>query len=77
MTPAAALQAQIERYRAMTGEERLEIALQLHRFACETTRDGIRHQHPDATSDEVDRMLRERIALSYGIKKWALRRESA
>ncbi|HWX15876.1 MAG TPA: hypothetical protein VNY07_04750 [Chthoniobacterales bacterium] len=30
MTPQAALDAQIEKYRAMTGEERLKLALDLH-----------------------------------------------
>ena len=30
MTPEAALEAQLERYRNMTGEQRLGIALRLH-----------------------------------------------
>ena len=38
MTPKATLDAQIERYRAMTGEERLKIALDLHEFACNASR---------------------------------------
>jgi hypothetical protein len=46
MTPPAALDAQIEKYRAMTGEERLKLALDLHELSCEIARDGIRHQHP-------------------------------
>ncbi len=63
MTPQAALDAQIEKYRAMTGEERLKLALQLHELACEVSRCGIRHQHPEASPEEVERVLRERIAL--------------
>ena len=64
MTPEEALQRQIERYRTMTGEERLKIALDLHEFACNVAREGIRHQHPEATDDEVEQYLRRRIELS-------------
>jgi hypothetical protein len=64
MTPEAALQAQIERYRAMTGNERLKIALDLHEFACNVARDGIRRQFPAADAEEVEQHLRRRIELS-------------
>ena len=64
MTPDEALQRQIERYRAMTGEERLKIALDLHEFACNVAREGIRRQFPEASDDEVERHLRRRIELS-------------
>jgi Rv0078B-related antitoxin len=63
MTPEAALARQIELYRAMTGEERLRIALDLHEFACNVTRAGIRRQFPDADEAEVERQLRRRIEL--------------
>jgi len=64
MTPAAALQAQIERYRQMTGEQRWDLAFELHEFACDVARTGIRHQHPEADEAEVERLLRRRLALS-------------
>ncbi|PYK20342.1 MAG: hypothetical protein DME55_02505 [Verrucomicrobia bacterium] len=64
MDPRAALQKQIEKYQAMTGKERLRVALDLHELSCEIARDGIRHQHPEASADEVERILRERIALA-------------
>ena len=64
MNPEAALQRQIERYRQMTGEERLKIALDLHEFACNVAREGIRRQFPEATADEVEQHLRRRIELS-------------
>ena len=64
MTPGAALQLQIDCYRTMTGEQRLKIALDLHEFACNVTREGIRRQYPEATPDEVERHLRRRIELS-------------
>jgi len=64
VTPQAALEQQIERYRQMTGEERLAVALELHELSCEMAREGIRHQHPDASALEVERLLRERLALA-------------
>lgn len=64
MTPQAALQKQIEKYRAMTGEERLKLALDLHELSCEIAREGIRYQNPNAGPDEVERLLRKRIALA-------------
>jgi hypothetical protein len=48
MTPAAALDKQIEQYRRMTGEQRLRIALELHELSCEVAREGIRRQNPRA-----------------------------
>ena len=65
MTPEAALESQIERYRLMTGEERLAIALRLHELSCNVAREGIRAQHPNATEEEVESRLRERVRLSY------------
>jgi hypothetical protein len=67
MTPQEALQMQIERYRQMTGEQRLQIALGLHELACAVTEAGIRHQFPDLEEDGVERELRRRIELARQI----------
>jgi hypothetical protein len=64
MNPEQGLQKQIERYRRMTGEERLAIALELHELSCNVAREGIRHQNPNADEAEVERLLRQRIALA-------------
>jgi Rv0078B-related antitoxin len=64
MDPETALKLQIEAYCRMTGEERLAIALRLHELPCEITREGIRHQHPHASPEEVERLLHRRIALA-------------
>ena len=64
MSPQAALDFQIERYREMSGEERLAIALDLHEFSCDIAREGIRAQHPEADENEVERRLRQRLALA-------------
>jgi hypothetical protein len=66
MTPEAALARQIELYRAMTGQQRLEIALRLHELSCDIAREGIRHQYPDADDAEVERQLRLRIEAARG-----------
>ena len=61
---ASALQKQIDRYRQMTGEERLSIALDLHEMSCDIAREGIRHGHPGADAAEVERLLRRRLELA-------------
>jgi hypothetical protein len=63
MTPDEAIEEQIRRYRQMTGEERLLIALRLHELSCDVAREGIRRQHPGATPEEVERHLRRRLEL--------------
>ena len=63
MTPEAALEAQIARYRQMTGEQRLALALDLHELSCDVAREGIRNQHPGITSAEVEQLLRQRLEL--------------
>lgn len=64
MTPEDALNAQIELYRRMTGEERLAVALRLHEMSCQIAREGIRRQHPEATPDQVEQHLRRRLELA-------------
>ena len=64
MSPEAATRMQIERYRQMTCEERLGIALRLHELSCEMARIGIRRQHPGASEEEVNRLLRKRLELA-------------
>ncbi len=67
MTPEAALDAQIARYRAMTREERVGIALRLHELACEMARLGIRRQHPEASPAQVEELLRQRLVLARNL----------
>ncbi len=63
MTPDDALNKQIELYRGMSGEQRLKIALDLHTFICNVSRAGIRRRYPNATDDEVEQHLRQRIEM--------------
>ena len=64
MTAATALDKQIERYRQMTGEQRLKIALDLHEMSCNIARAGIRRQHPEANEAEVEGFLHARLRLA-------------
>ena len=64
MKPDEALQEQIRRYRRMTGEQRLALALELHELSCNLAREGIRHQNPQADEAQVERLLRERLRLA-------------
>jgi hypothetical protein len=64
MSPAAAHPEQVARYRRMTGEQRLGLALDLHELSCDLAREGIRHQRPDADAAEIERLLRCRLALA-------------
>jgi len=63
MTPETALHRQIECYRKMTGQQRLQIALELHALSCNLAREGIRRQFPLADEAEVERQLRRRLEL--------------
>ena len=67
MDAATALAKQIERYRSMTGEQRLAIALGLHEMSCEIAREGIRRQNPNADVAEVERLLRHRLELARAL----------
>jgi hypothetical protein len=63
MNPDRALNQQIERYRRMTGEQRLRIALELQ-LSCNVAREGIRRQNPNADEAAVERLLRQRLELA-------------
>jgi hypothetical protein len=64
MDPELAIQQQIERYRRMTGEQRLAVALDLHELSCNVAREGIRRQNPQADAAEVERLLQQRLQLA-------------
>ena len=67
MSPEATTEMQIERYRQMTGEERVKLGFDLFRLACDVARAGIRRQHPEADEAEVERLLKERLALARSL----------
>jgi len=62
ITPDEAVRLQIRRYRQMTSEERLAVALRLHELACAVAREGIRQQNPGASADEIERFIATALA---------------
>ncbi len=71
MDPCTATKLQIEAYQKMSGQERLQIALNLHELSCEISRESIRATCPDATSEEIEAQLRQRIRLGYQLQRQA------
>jgi hypothetical protein len=59
-----AIGREIANYRAMTGEERLSLALTMHEIDCDRARNEIRQIYPEAEASEVERFLRHRILLA-------------
>ncbi len=65
----AIYEKQIEILRRMTGEQRLVRAFELWKTACEISRAGIRAQHPQFSSADVERELARRIWIANGAAK--------
>lgn len=62
----ASYQRRIEVLRRMTGEQRLALAFEMWRTACEVTRAGIRVQFPEFTSEQIEHELAQRIMVANG-----------
>jgi hypothetical protein len=58
---------QIEIYRGMTGQQRLQIAFDLYETARALARAGVRHQHPDWDESRVQEEVVRRFRLAAGI----------
>ncbi len=57
-TSEAAARVQIEIYRRLTPEQRVELAIEMSEAARETSRGGIRSRHPEYDELEVEHALR-------------------
>jgi hypothetical protein len=67
MTPEEGLQKQIEIYRRMTGQQRLQIAFRLSALSRELIRSNVRNYHPDWTDQQVEHEVVRRFRLGAGI----------
>lgn len=56
-TSPDAQMVQLEIQRSMTGEQRLQLAMEMSEFARELARAGIRHDHPQWSDTQVAREL--------------------
>ena len=65
-------QLQVEAYRQMKGEERLRIGLGLYETSVEIARQSIQDRFPDASADQIEQKLRERIQIGYEIQSAAV-----
>lgn len=66
--------AQIEKYRNMSGHDRLLVGLRLHELSCEIAREGIRAMQPKASDEDIAKELRRRLRLAYQIGERAVAR---
>lgn len=60
---------QLQRYREMTGEQRLRIGLGLFESSVEIARQAVRDRFPDADPEEVEERLQRRIRAGYEIQQ--------
>jgi len=63
---ALSFQKRVEALRRMTGEQRLMLAFEMWRTACDLTRDGIRAQFPNYSAEQVNGELARRIMIANG-----------
>lgn len=63
---AQSFQKRIEALKRMTGEQRLALAFEMWRIACQLTRDGIRAQFPNYSDAQVNQELARRIMIANG-----------
>lgn len=67
MTPDEGLRMQIEVYRRMTPQQRLQVSFRLYQLERTLVRQGIKHQHPDRGEQQVEREVLRRFRLAAGI----------
>lgn len=62
----ASYKKRIEALRRLTGEQRLALAFEMWRTACEVTRAGIRAQQPEFAPAQIEKELARRIMIANG-----------
>jgi hypothetical protein len=67
MTPEEALRMQIEGYRRMTPQERLQISFRLYELTRTLVRQGVKSQHPDWGEEQIKAEVSRRFRLGAGI----------
>lgn len=53
----------VRRARQMSVAEKMDATGELFDYACEISRGGIRAEHPDASDERVEELLRERLRI--------------
>jgi hypothetical protein len=68
MTPDEGLRLQIESYRRMTPQRRLQIGFELYDLTRTLVRQGVKHQHPDWNDETVQQEVSRRFRIAAGIR---------
>ena len=68
MTPEEGLRKQIEIYRGMTGQQRLQIGFELYELSGALVRAGVRHDYPDWDEQQVEEEVNRRFRRAAGIR---------
>jgi len=67
MRPEEGAQLQIECYRRMTPQQRLEISFRLYDLTRRLVRQGVKHQHPDWSEEQLRQEVLRRFRIGAGI----------
>lgn len=67
MTPEEGLRLQIEGYRRMTPQERLQVGFRLYHLSRTLVQQGIKSQHPDWDRNQIAAEVSRRFRLGAGI----------
>lgn len=73
MTPEEGLRLQIEAYRRMTPQERLQVCFRLYELTRSLARQGVKHQHPDWDEGQVEQEVKRKFLLAAGIPEEIVR----
>lgn len=68
MTPEDGLRKQIDCYRQMTPQQRLQIGFDLYELTRTLSAQGVRFQHPDWTEEQITAEVNRRFRLAAGIR---------
>lgn len=61
------IDAHVEVYRRMTGEQRLRIGMEFHELGRVLVRLGLRHEHPEWDEERIAREVKRQFLLAAGL----------
>jgi hypothetical protein len=67
MSPEEGVQHQIECYRRMTPQQRLQIGFRLYELTRTLACQGVKHQHPDWNEEQIHQEVLRRFRIGAGI----------
>jgi hypothetical protein len=67
VNPEEGLRMQIEAYRRMTPQQRLQVCFRLYEMTRTLVRQGVKHQNPDGSKEIIEEEVLRRFCLGAGI----------